>query len=346
MNSARLVSRTIPGKESCGLSLIELLVVMAIIGVLLSITIPAVQNAREAARRMDCTHNLKQLGLALHNYHEAYRRFPSALPAIFEGPSGEMGGGAVYSPLVHLLPYLDQAELFNSINFVTGPVVDRPVILNITVIATRVATFLCPSDHARQVQRSGPNSYRVNLGPRAGGPVHPYGPGAFDPWVWLSSADFSDGQSHTVAMSEKTRGDGNDSGFNPRTHYIFPVSTPFRLGEIPPDEALSACRSADYRAHQQEANGGSSWFFVGYGHTWYTHTSGPNPEFVDCSFQVPYPLTSIGYGLFPARSYHSGGVNVVFMDGSSRFIGNGVSLSVWLAISTRSGGETTSADQF
>ncbi len=129
---------------------------------------------------------------------------------------------------------------------------------------------------------------------------------------------------------------------NARTQYIYPVAVPFPLGSIPPEVALESCSGADARTRTVEANGGSTWFLIGFRYTWYSHTAGPNPPFLDCSFQVPYLFGDIAEGVFPARSYHPAGVNPLFMDGSSRYIHDTVALPVWRAISTRAGGETIS----
>ncbi len=193
-------------RRTAGITLIELAVVIAILGLLIALSAPAVQKARESARRMQCAHHLRQLGIGLNNYHAAHERFPSALPVTLDFGNGVVGGGHVYSPLVHLLPYVGNAEVYNSINFFTGPFVIASLGVNRTALARRIDGFLCPSDSSPQQGEFAPNSYRVSMGPRAGGMVGPDGPGAFDAWTWVRAAEITDGLSNTVAMSEKTPG--------------------------------------------------------------------------------------------------------------------------------------------
>src|SRR5262249_28027618 len=139
----------------------ELLVVIAIIGVLIALLLPAVQAAREAARRAQCTNNVKQIGLALHNYHAANNSFPMAIGA---GWDGLWHGPSV---LVYLLGSMEQAQLYNAVNFnvasFVGDVADRTII-NSTVASAIVATFLCPSDNGRAYR--GGHNYAASVGPQ------------------------------------------------------------------------------------------------------------------------------------------------------------------------------------
>jgi prepilin-type N-terminal cleavage/methylation domain-containing protein len=128
-----------------GFTLIELLVVIAIIAVLIALLLPAVQSAREAARRIQCTNNMKQLGLAMHNYHTAHNNFPlgcSANPQIL----GQVATWNSWSAQGMMLGYLEQMPVYNSINFSWGPYVITPWGINYTAMHTQVAAFLCPSD--------------------------------------------------------------------------------------------------------------------------------------------------------------------------------------------------------
>src|SRR5436309_1859029 len=131
-----------------GFTLIELLVVIAIIGVLVALLLPAVQAAREAARRVQCTNNLKQIGLALHNYISVNDTVPPAAldTRIYAGTTIANGG---FSAQARLLPYLEQTPLYNAANFSLNAINNAPgTWSNVTVISTRLAGFLCPSETA------------------------------------------------------------------------------------------------------------------------------------------------------------------------------------------------------
>jgi prepilin-type N-terminal cleavage/methylation domain-containing protein len=208
-----------------GFTLIEMLVVVSIIGLLAALVLPAVQSSREAARRAQCANNLKQIGVALHNYQSSYGTFPYnlGLPRVdpVRGRPFYIGERR-YSALTRLLPYLEQQPLFASINFSveTYPqdeLSDFPFPQNLTAYETRLAAFLCPTDAA-----PGPTpygcSYRGNhgLGPHYGTTTESYDsgngfysfPGALGPY------SFPDGLSHTVAYSERLRGSGEEGAFS------------------------------------------------------------------------------------------------------------------------------------
>jgi prepilin-type N-terminal cleavage/methylation domain-containing protein/prepilin-type processing-associated H-X9-DG protein len=221
-----------------GFTLIELLVVIAIIAVLIALLLPAVQSAREAARRIQCTNNMKQLGLAMHNYHTAHNNFPlgcSANPQIL----GEVATWNSWSAQGMMLGYLEQLPIYNSINFSWGPYVITPWGINYTAMHTQVAAFLCPSDPnsgggGANMSEGGINAlggtnylnnYAASFGTDATGGDYawnnnndayyhqdPLGsPGLFAYAISYGVQHCTDGVSNTVAYSEWLVGDGKGS---------------------------------------------------------------------------------------------------------------------------------------
>jgi prepilin-type processing-associated H-X9-DG protein len=280
--------------------------------------------------------------MALHTYQGTFGLYPCSLPVT---GTDQSPGGRFFSPFVQLLPYIEQGRVFNAINFIGGAAnASDSLVANSTAMHAVVELLLCPSDPAPSVRRFGPISYRVNMGATVnplGEPQH-YVKG-LDVWTWLRPADFVDGLSTTAALSEKPIGNLDVSRLNRFTQHIRPVPGPDPPSPSWVDEGVANCRQADPHAFELVADGGATWFLNGFGETWYAHASGPNPEFLDCSFHTPFALGILGAGVFAARSYHNEGVNVLMMDGSVRFVTDAVDLSLWRAISTRAGGEPIDA---
>ena len=315
-----------------GFTLIELLVVIAIIAVLIALLLPAVQQAREAARRTQCKNNLKQLGLALHNYHDVYSTLP---------PGNT--GGVVFSGLsVHarILPQLEQVPLFNMINWNSNyldPSNSAPLNLTLTM-------FRCPSDNSTRLpgNAGGANNYYYNQGVNilfSGNPAFettaanqalPAADGLFYRDSSIRLGDITDGTSNTSMFSERKIGDGSASISSPEDT--------FAPGTYPntPDEAVSQCNAMDpsnlsfqYPAASVQ-NVGAPWLYAYHSTTIYWHTNVPNGR--SCMF----PPGRIMAG---ASSRHIGGVHTLLADGSARFVSSNIDLKVWRGIGTRSGGE-------
>ena len=190
-----------------GFTLVEVLVVIAIIGLLVALLLPAVQAAREAARRMSCTNHLKQIGLALQNYEGTNRCLPSA----------RTGSPHLWSAQAQILPYLEGGNVYQTINFNYG-VLDPT---NVDAVKAIIPTYLCPSDtQARLHPNFGPNNYVANAGTglQNGGSFRDYGPegtqpidGVFYDRSAVRFADITDGLSNTAAYSETIKGTGSDT---------------------------------------------------------------------------------------------------------------------------------------
>lgn len=333
--------QTIAARRS-GLTLIELLVVISIIGVLVLLIMPAVQSSRETARRAECVNRLKQMGLAVSNFESANRHFPSLVPGIDLGAGRQVSNGEL-SFHFQVLPYLDQKPLFDAINFqpnVAALTNKFSHWVNKTALETQVNTFLCPSD--RQFSTSG-NNYRANLGPYPHffeEQNQPGGGGPFKMLVFTSVSEITDGLSTTAALSERIVGNGEHSKFNRSRDFWFSGA-----GGIDPDttadEFLELCGLALAKPSVVHGRFGANWLSGYRSYTIYDHVFTPNASYPDCSSDVvmqPFP-DSFSTASISARSWHSGGVHVAFMDGSVRFVKNAVSLQVWRAAATRAGND-------
>jgi prepilin-type N-terminal cleavage/methylation domain-containing protein len=359
------VSRhTKPCREHhCGISLVELLVVIAIIGLLVALTIPAVQAAREAARRTQCASRLQQIGTSIHSFQSSYGYFPPGAPGDRPDALGTLAALTVsryHSPHLQLLPYLDQNAVYNSANLtlpfdgLSSQFVGTPE--NLTTRAAVLEVFLCPSDNGTLSVPHAPNNYRANMGPSPYywdtlpgliGSFPEGGKGAFRFGFAVRPSDFTDGLHNTVMMSEKLLGDNDGTRFTLRRDFwCASLAGP----DYPPiDQMVQICDSPPAGVPPHVSRGGVTWYYSGYDSTWYNHTVTPNSHVADCKVNgsVPDPESSGNLGgVFGATSRHHGGVYCLFADGAARFVSDSINLQTWRALSTRSGGESSDHDSF
>jgi prepilin-type processing-associated H-X9-DG protein len=336
--------------------LIELLVVIAIIAVLIGMLLPAVQKVREAANRVKCANNLKQIGLAVMNYHDTYKKFP-------------FGKGPDYTKIVpkcpvyprwsthsKILPFLEQNNLYASINFKMPPETpgmagavpfmpawQNPNRENADACRTVVPVFICPSDGAFiNLDWPGVNNYVDNMGTTYMCDVGDSNRSSLDPsqradgvFYYLSKitvADITDGMSNTILFSEKLRGNGNP---DPRTD-MFVIANQTSLAAT-----HDTCQGVNTStALPLTSKQGASWVMGEMCCTVYNHVSTPNS--VTCAGTgFPGGMRNMAMDV-PPSSNHSGGVNAVFGDGSVRFETNEIDLNTWRALGSRNDGQIIS----
>ncbi len=350
MIPARMNSRRCQRVKSCedlpaGFTLVELLVVIAIIGALVALLLPAIQSARESARRTQCSNNLKQLGLALHNFENARHHLP---PGADSKPDPANPGGTPYnfyrwSSLAHLTPYMEQSAAYKTLDL-SVPLYganQQPLPQNVPGVQLLVNEFLCPSDRQQRViPNFGPTNYAACSGSGLGGGTPLDTDGVFYVNSRVRLAEITDGTSKTVAMSESILGETNNprpgtpqEAADPRMGYVYPKAVPLT------EDSCNASTNWNYQDPR-----GFAWVSGEYRCALYNHYWTPNARQFDCIANiVAAPLTEIyaAYGWRAARSFHPGGVNVLLADGSVHFVPDGVNQTIWHDISTRSGAETS-----
>lgn len=303
-----------------GFTLIELLVVIAIIAILVALLLPAVQQAREAARRTQCKNNMKQLGLAIHNYHDTFNCIPIA---DVDGTSTPVSAHA------RLLPYIEQANLYKQVDFN----VPYDHVNNTVPRMTELPAFRCPSDPTKlPATIGGRNNYYWNAGSgivmyATGATGQPSPNGIVFHNKRYRFNDITDGLSNTAAMAEKLTGDGSNGISTPKTDTYRPGTYPNTL-----DEAVTQCNATNVTdlSLQGYSNVGGPWLQQYHSTNQYNHVLIPNGR--SCMFPPGRIATT-------ANSQHVGGVQILLNDGSVRFVSENLDLGTWRALGSIDGGE-------
>jgi prepilin-type N-terminal cleavage/methylation domain-containing protein len=366
--NANFGSENISGNRKLGFTLVELLVVIAIIGILIALLLPAVQAAREAARRMSCTNNIKQWGLAMHNYHDTNERFPNL---------GYASANS-FSIQALLLPYAEQTALHSLIDYslATNNSALYPA------VRTRLPFSLCPSDQTKKLinckalgtnTQVAPNSYVVCTGPTYTAAAQISNPaagvtinslvtgGLFHFWTAggtgmggttvaqsniYSFNSVSDGTSNTMAMSESIVGPGSTISILSADVTGLSYSDAVRSGQyrtlmIAGSTAMFAATTPE--ALETSVSATTSWYADRCA-TWmigrmqYTAYG----AFLPPNSKIPSAWYSMNCGFLAARSYHTGIVNVLLVDGSVHSVADSIQLDSWKALSTINNGEVYS----
>lgn len=345
-------------------TLVELLVVIAIIGILVGLLLPAVQTAREAARRMSCTNNLKQIALAMHNYESALRK----IPANYTNGSGISGNFSVFAQMA---PFYEQENLANLVDFgkplMVGccPGIMQPP--HDIAAATNLSVLQCPSESEQMeftvvtLSGRGPTqvfagtNYHMNLGTGVGTMYDTRVP--TDGILWINAGigfnSITDGLSNTAAFSESLIGQQAQNATEPLTDALRrrtmvnlrcafndprmrPQSPGFGGFIVPTDpESLESIAKASGLHRGWSGQRGGGWINGREYYTGYNHYHTPNSAIPD--------VTSCGWGVFAARSNHPGGVNLALCDGSVRFVGETIDLEIWRAVGSRNDGKSLGA---
>jgi prepilin-type N-terminal cleavage/methylation domain-containing protein/prepilin-type processing-associated H-X9-DG protein len=387
-----------------GFTLIELLVVIAIIAVLISLLLPAVQSAREAARRAQCTNNLKQIGLAAANYESATQSFP--LSYVQVGLNGfpkywSDSGWGCWSPQALILPYMEQGPIYNNLNFNVASYENLDNGTQATAACVRISSFLCPSsplpigiygykpDFGINVSDQLPgNNYFASVGPSMAPWTSAKPRGIFGIGTPSSGAvypnlggsdmsrgirDISDGTSNTISFGEWKMGDfdsnklsitdvinllastsagiGAEDSWNGAS-FSFPNNLPGG-GYTNLQQFLQNCAGAAPGSVQQgdsnwksnKSRIGYSWIQGMFGNALGNTLIAPNSPYPNCQLE-PWGGDMDSPGIYGLSSYHPGGCNVAFADGSVRFLKSSTQYNVIWGLGSRAGGEVLSSDSY
>ncbi len=332
-------------RQRRGFTLVELLVVIAIIGILVALLLPAIQAAREAARRTECNNNLKQFALAAQNYHDVYQKLPAFSYSRVSGGS-MVGVWEGFSAHTMLLPYMEQQALFDRIDFNVPWHWGQ----NDAVKGETIEAFLCPSDippilSGTNIWAGGPGcNYAVSIGPTLDWDNSSTTPGIFRARRETPYSMIVDGTSNTILASEVRRGDGQGNNYipgEPVRNVPYSGSTPWVWPNASVSEAQISAWGALCETNKGDHLSSNGWHWLGANATQnvFNTVAPPNFQYPTCIAVNPPGMASDRDGLYPARSYHPGGCNTAMADGSVAYLTDSIEWSLYQALGTRAGGE-------
>ena len=360
-------------RTKMGFTLVELLVVIAIIGILVGLLLPAVQAAREAARRMQCSNNMKQLGLAVHNYESAFKKCGRLATRGVTG-WGQDSSWNGFSPHCGILPYIEQGTLFQQIYFLNtkdsnGPtefphfayrpptwatpnkIAPGASMTSGQIGGARISAFLCPSDSPYADQAwSGNNNYGWSSGSNLGwdndGNQAGNRNGFYDRFKDTALGDVTDGLSNTIMIAEFVKGDASGAKFTRAGDFATvarPGGAPFAFWT---QTHLNAYATATAGGAGQNSEAGNFWMAPGHYNTaintmappnWAGNSGSVRTECMGCQGDHD--------GIFPSRSKHTGGAMHAMGDGSVQFISSSVNLITYQGLGSAKGGDVATLDQ-
>lgn len=329
-------------RTQSGFTLVELLVVIAIIGVLVGLLLPAVQSAREAARRMDCSNRIRQLGLAMLNFESAYKKFPRNYK--------QVGGNAweATSASVEILPHLEQTQLYMQFNLNAA---NWGWTYN-TGMNTPLTSFKCPSARPGSIRGTHPHGWD---GP---GSNYAWSTGSSIETVWAYNRfngfmsyrfdrnleDFLDGASNTIMAGEILSGSRQTGSEGWYPYDIFYVGNGLFNAVVNKDyptetELRNIGMQAKTSPIGYKSNNGNMWAWYAAAHSTFNTSAPPNWQYPsaggDC---CPGGAHDWGFGIIPPRSMHGGGVNIVLLDGSTQYVGSSIDVLVFQRLGDRDDG--------
>lgn len=329
-----------PPSRRSGFTLVELLVVIAIIGTLVGLLLPAVQSAREASRRTSCQNNSRQLGLAMHLFMDCNKSLPANGNYTWSGSAVTTVNA--WSAMSRILPFIEQESLFKGIDF------KQSYSTQIGISSKRVGTFMCPSEQNDKGQGTDPTygnkhwpiNYAVNMGTwrvlsgKASGMQT--GDGAFTPNRGRKAAEFTDGLSKTLGIAEVKAFTNRVPGASTTATFAVPFDPPSDIASL----SLGTFSPTSY-THVEWVDGKVH-------ETGFTTVFAPNTKVQYSGGGVDYDVDVVlvtesnpgdTYAAVTSRSFHPGGVSVLMMDASVRFVDSATALPVWRAMGTAAAGD-------